>query len=142
MKNNNKNGKNGKSGRILTPEEAKKRFLSTLGLAARAGKIVCGTQNVCDALKFGVVSVVFEASGNSDNTHKRLCDRCKYYKVDLIPADADADTLGAALGKRGPISAVAVTDASLGGAARRAAECAAEAKKTESEVSAEKEPEE
>ena len=128
MKNNNKNCK---KDRVMTAEEARKRFLSTMGLAARAGKLVCGTQNVCDALKFGVAQVVFEASGNSDNTRKRLADRCKYYKVDLIPADADADTLGAALGKRGPISAVAVTDASLGMAVRRAAEAVSTAKERE-----------
>lgn len=129
MKNNVKNNK---KARVLSAEEARKRFLSTMGLAARAGKLVCGTQNVCDALKFGVAQVVFEASGNSENTRKRLDDRCRYYNVDLIPADADADTLGAALGKRGPISAVAVTDVSLGMAVRRAAEAVAEAKERES----------
>lgn len=92
--------------------ETKDIKLTTLGLAVRAGKAVWGTQPVCDALREKHVYVVIEAQGNSDNTAKRLSDRCAFYKVPLILCSADAETLGRAIGK-GPVSSVAITDASL-----------------------------
>lgn len=86
--------------------------LSTLGLAARAGKLVYGTPAVCDALKEKKVLAVVEASGNAENTAKRLRDRCAFYAVPLYLVSADAEALGRALGK-GPIAAVGVCDASF-----------------------------
>ncbi len=118
--NPNDNGITNKKTKTLTPEEARKRFLATLGLARRAGKVACGTQNVCDALKCRKVSLVIEAEGNSENTHKRLSDRCAYYEIELVKVCVTADELGAAMGRGGAISAAAVTDPSLAEAVRRA----------------------
>lgn len=101
------------------------RYMSTLGLAAKAGKLVCGTQNVCDALKEGRARLVIEASGNSANTSKRLNDRCAFYGIRLIPANADGDGLGAAVGRRGACAAAAVCDDSLARAVLAAYERAA-----------------
>ncbi len=89
------------------------RALSTLGLAARAGKTVCGTPAVCDALKEGKAKLVVSASGNSENTAKRLRDRCAFYGVTLIVSGADRVMLGTAVGKREGSAAVAVTDENL-----------------------------
>ena len=86
--------------------------LSTLGLAAKAGKLVSGTQSVCDALKEGKVIAVIEASAVAANTAKRLADRCAFYHVPLYVCAADADALGRAVGK-GPAAAVALCDASF-----------------------------
>ena len=89
------------------------KYLSTIGLAARAGRLACGTQNVCDALKDGRAKLVIEADDNSANTKKRIHDRCDYYGVRLIPAYADGDGLAAATGRTGACAAVAVCDESL-----------------------------
>lgn len=110
-------------------ENIKKRILSALGLAARAGALVCGTDMICDALRKTPESnrnnsnnkntaknrkkvlLVIEASDTSDNTHKKLTDKCSYYKTEHIKTDnIDAATLAHAVGKSGGIAAVALTD--------------------------------
>lgn len=103
-------------------DRAEKKLLSALGLAAKAGKLVWGTQNVCDALKAGRARLVVEAQGNSENTQKRLSDRCAYYRVahELLPADAAE--LGWAIGRGTEISSAAVTDENFAGLIRRALE--------------------
>jgi len=95
--------------------ETKEIKLSTLGIAAKAGKVVCGTQMVCDAMKDKKIFAVIEASGNSDNTQKRLSDRCAFYKVPLIMCSVDSSELGRAVGK-GPSAAVGITDKNLAAA--------------------------
>lgn len=104
-------------------ENIKKRILSALGLAARAGALVCGTDMICDVLRKTPegnrnsnnrnkkVLLVIEASDTSDNTHKKLTDKCSYYKTEHIKTDnIDAATLAHAVGKSGGIAAVALTD--------------------------------
>lgn len=91
-------------------ENGTKKLLGALGLAARAGKLVWGTQNVCDALKAGKVRLVIEAEGNSANTQKRLADRCAYYRVALVQTGVSAADLGAAIGRGTDVSSAAVTD--------------------------------
>lgn len=110
-------------------ENIKKRILSALGLAARAGALVCGTDMICETLRKTPESnsksnnnkntaknrkkvlLVIEASDTSDNTHKKLTDKCSYYKTGHIKTDnIDAATLAHAVGKSGGIAAVALTD--------------------------------
>ena len=86
--------------------------LTTLGLAVKAGKTVFGTEMVCEALKNKKVSAVIAASSVSENTAKRLSDRCAFYGVPLYFCSADTAELGRAVGK-GPTAAVAICDASL-----------------------------
>ena len=57
--------------------------------------------------------VVLEASDTSENTHKKLTDKCAFYSVTLVRLDADGETLARAVGKTGAIAAVAVTDENL-----------------------------
>ena len=108
---------------IENVENIKKRILSALGLAARAGALVCGTDMICDVLRKTPegnrnsnnrnkkVLLVIEASDTSDNTHKKLTDKCSYYKTEHIKTDnIDAATLAHAVGKSGGIAAVALTD--------------------------------
>jgi ribosomal protein L7Ae-like RNA K-turn-binding protein len=85
-------------------------------MAAGAGRTVIGTRAVCEALKAGRVFLVVEASGNSDNTAKRIRDRCAYYGIRLVKIGADSAALGAALGRAGPAAAAGVTDRSLAAA--------------------------
>ena len=88
------------------------KIMGLLGLAARAGKLVYGTPMVCDALKDGKkVYFVFRAKETSENTHKRIGDRCKYYNVPLVDVELDTVELAHRLGKAGELAAVALTDA-------------------------------
>ena len=90
-----------------------KKLLSTLGLCARAGALVYGTENVCVAMRRGQICLVIEAEGCSENTHKKLTDKCTYYSIGhrVIPVSASA--LGAALGRSGLLAAVGITDENL-----------------------------
>ena len=98
----------------MTDAKAKK-CLSTLGLCARAGKLAMGTPQVCEVLRSrpGQIVLVLEAADTSENTHKRLTDRCAYYNTELVRLPCAADDLGRAVGKTHPVAAVGVTDAQL-----------------------------
>lgn len=85
-----------------------------LGLAARAGKLVYGTPMVCEALKKGKsVYYVFRATETSENTRKRLDDKCLYYKVQLVDVPLDTSEFARRLGKSGELAAVALVDMSF-----------------------------
>lgn len=92
-----------------------KRLLSTLGLCARARALVVGTPQICDTLRAtpGRILYVLEAADTSDNTHKKLTDKCTHYGVRLCRSEADGATLGRAVGKTGVVAAVGVTDPGL-----------------------------
>lgn len=82
----------------------------------KAGKAVCGVPMICDAMRRGGASapmLVLEASDTSENTHKKITDKCSFYKVRHVRLGCTCDALAAALGKGAPIGAVAVTDAGL-----------------------------
>ena len=88
--------------------------LGALGICAKAGKLICGTPLICEALKAKKqIFLVVEASDNSENTQKKLRDKCGFYGVELTTPDLDGDQLGRAIGKSGRISAVAITDENL-----------------------------
>ena len=88
--------------------------LRALGICAKAGKLVYGTPLICEALKAKKqVFLVVETSDNSENTQKRLRDRCEFYGVEKKRLRVDGDTLAKALGKNSRISAVAITDEQL-----------------------------
>ena len=95
-----------------TPEE---KLLSTLGLCARARKLVMGTPMVCEAMRDKRASVVavLEASDTSAGTHKKLTDKCAFYGVPHYRLTASTQQLGHAVGKTGAVAAVGVTDENL-----------------------------
>ena len=94
--------------------ENSKKLLGLLGLAARAGKLVYGTPMVCEELKKGKkIYFVFEASGTSENTHKRISDRCKFYNVRLVELGLSTEEFAHLLGKSGELAVAALTDASF-----------------------------
>ena len=90
------------------------KLLSALGLCRKAGKLICGTPMICDALRGAKKPyAVIMASDNSENTQKKLGDKCGFYGVELIRVELDGEILSSAIGKSGRISAVAVTDENL-----------------------------
>ena len=91
------------------------KLLNALGLCAKARKAILGTPMICDALRTGKphIYLVVAASDNSENTAKRLSDRCTYYNTPLTLSQADGDTLAHAMGKASRVAAVAITDEHL-----------------------------
>ena len=101
-----------------TPKE---RLLGMLGLCIRARRAVCGTVNVCEALKAGKVKLVVTASDNSAATEKRLFDRAGFYKVKIIKTNLTSAEIGAATGKS-LVAAMAINDESMASAVEKKAE--------------------
>ena len=92
------------------------RLTSSLGLCAKAGKLIFGVPMICEALRRGGKSapiMVIEASDTSDNTHKRITDKCNFYKTRHVRVECTGEQLAAALGKSTSLGAVAVTDENL-----------------------------
>lgn len=84
------------------------KFLSMLGLAKRAGKVVSGEFMTEKAVKTGKAFLVIVAEDASENTKKNFRDMCSWYKVPLRMGP-DRETLGHAIGQEMRVS-VAVTD--------------------------------
>ena len=101
-----------------TPKE---RLLGMLGLCIRARRAVCGTVNVCEALKAGKARLVITAGDNSAGTEKRLFDRAGYYGVKIIKTTLTSAEIGAATGKS-LVAAMAICDASMASAVEKIAE--------------------
>ena len=94
-------------------EMNEEKLLATLGLCARARKLIFGVPMICDALRSGGKNfphIVFEASDTSENTHKKIADKTAYYKVRTVRLKCDGATLASALGKTSSLAAVAISD--------------------------------
>ena len=88
--------------------------LRSLGLARRAGALVCGTPMICDALRSAKKPfLVVAANDISEGTRKKLTDKCGFYKTPLYTVDVSGEELAQAVGKTGVLAAVAVTDKNL-----------------------------
>jgi ribosomal protein L7Ae-like RNA K-turn-binding protein len=84
------------------------RALSRLGLAMRAGKLVTGDEAVMKAVRSGEAKLVVLARDASENTGKKLADKCRSYGVPLV-VGFNRQALGAAIGKQERV-VLAVTD--------------------------------
>ncbi len=92
----------------------KSNLMSCLGLCKRAGKLICGTDAVCTAMREqGNVLLVLAASDISENTDKRISDKTYYYKVPLYRLEQTCYELGRAVGRMGGSACVGVTDQSF-----------------------------
>ena len=97
----------------LIDKESTKKILSSLGLCAKAGKLIYGVPMICEALRKGGASkpaLVIESSDTSDGTHKKIADKTAFYQVRLVRIDCDGATLASALGKTSLLAAVAIKD--------------------------------
>ena len=89
------------------------KLLSSLGLCARARSLVIGAPMVIESLRKGGADkpkLVLEASDTSENTHKRIADKCAYYNVRLVRLDCSVAELSDAIGKSSAVAAVAICD--------------------------------
>lgn len=108
------------------------KLLSTVGLCARARKLIVGTPMVCDALRevpreaprgarrkegrkngASALCAVLEAADTSENTHRKLTAKCAYYGVPLYRLSVTTEALARAVGKTGVVASVGITDDSL-----------------------------
>ena len=73
-------------------------ILNNLGLCNRAGKIVSGTDMVCDYMASGKVCYIFLASDASDNTRKKILNKAFYYNIEVCESYSSFE-LSFAVGK-------------------------------------------
>jgi ribosomal protein L7Ae-like RNA K-turn-binding protein len=74
------------------------QWTSLLGLANRAGKCISGEELVVKEVRRNKAKLVLLAADASENTKKKLTDKCSYYEVSLRSV-SDRYTLGNAIGK-------------------------------------------
>lgn len=101
-----------------TPQQ---KLKMTVGLAAKAGKAVFGTPLICESLRAkgtGRCVLVLEGSDTSENTHKRLTDKCAFYETELIRLPISMAELSESVGKRSLVAAVGIRDSGLADAIR------------------------
>ena len=86
------------------------KILKFIGLARRAGKLVCGEVNTCSAVRSGKSVLTMIAADASPNSVKRLDDLSHVRSFKMIRLPYTKDVLSQSLGT-GLISLCAVTDA-------------------------------
>jgi len=89
------------------------KLLTTLGLCARARKVIFGVPMICEAMRKGGNNfpiIIFESRDTSEVTHKKIADKAAYYKVRTVRLNCDGATLALALGKTSSLAAIAITD--------------------------------
>lgn len=100
------------NGRSATPEE--NRIGGFLGIAAKAGKLVYGTELCREAIRAGEGKkspyLVLIASDAAEGTVKRIVNCCRYYEKEVRTLPLTADALSHATGRPGLIACVALTD--------------------------------
>lgn len=93
----------------MPPTQLHQRLRQRLGLCQRAGRLASGEEAVLKALKNGTARLVLVSEDASENTRKRLEDKCLSSNVTLLRI-GDRKLLGQAIGK-GERVAIAVLDA-------------------------------
>lgn len=83
-------------------------YLNTLGLAARARKVVTG-ETLITKIRSNEIEFVIVAHDASDNSKKKITDKCKSYNVDYVIAGTISE-LSNAIGKKNRV-AVGIQDA-------------------------------
>lgn len=83
------------------------KFYNMLGLASRARKIVTG-ETLITKIRANEVNLVIIASDASDNSQKKICDKCTFYNVEYI-IEGSIDELSKAIGKSNRV-AVGIMD--------------------------------
>ena len=97
----------------MNPDREEK-LLRAIGLCRKAGKLLIGTDAVCEALAGRQKPfAVFAAADNAENTEKKLRDKCRFYRTELILLPVSGEDLAHAIGKKARCAAVAVTDENL-----------------------------
>ena len=86
----------------------KNNYLNIVGLAFRARKCVTGEDLIIQHIRDNRAKLLLIANDISEQTKKKLTDKCKTYDVPYIEV-GDRKTLGNAIGKSERV-AIAITD--------------------------------
>ncbi|MGE8204043.1 YlxQ family RNA-binding protein [Heyndrickxia sp. NPDC080065] len=84
------------------------KALSLLGLANRARKVISGEELVVKEIKNGRAKLVLLSKDASENTAKKIQDKCQFYQVP-IKWISNRELLGTAIGKESRV-VVAIMD--------------------------------
>ena len=84
------------------------KWMSLLGLAYRARKVISGEELVIKEIRSRRAKVVLLSKDASSNTEKKITDKCHFYKVALYRVE-NRTQLGEAIGKDSRV-VVAVQD--------------------------------
>jgi len=84
------------------------KVLNLIGLATRARKVSIGEDQIIKDIKSGRTKLLLLASDIGYQTHKKMTDKCQYYRVPYRTI-MDRDKLSHAIGKSGRV-AIAITD--------------------------------
>ncbi|MFD0049350.1 YlxQ family RNA-binding protein [Actinomycetes bacterium NPDC127524] len=84
------------------------QWMSLLGLANRARKLISGEELVVKEIRSGGAKLILLAADASLNTEKKISDKCIHYQVPLKRVE-NRSLLGQAIGKEARV-AVAVLD--------------------------------
>ncbi|WEG11582.1 YlxQ family RNA-binding protein [Pullulanibacillus sp. KACC 23026] len=93
-------------------DQKRKQWISFLGLAARARKVITGEEMVIQAIRQNKAFLVLLSNDASARTKKTIADKCTYYKVPYKEV-VDRATLGHAIGKAERVC-VAITEKGFG----------------------------
>ena len=89
-----------------------KQLLFSIGLAKKAGRVISGTDSVCDEIRKNKVFLVLCACDVSDNTKKKISDCSAYYHIKLCFCEVSKETLGKSIGKSFS-ACIGITDKNL-----------------------------
>ena len=82
-----------------------------LGLAKKAGKVICGSPLICDQMgRKTKPELVIVASDASEQSVKKLTVKSQFYNVKYIVYSATKEQLAHAVGKQSELAALAITD--------------------------------
>ncbi|QQZ07910.1 YlxQ family RNA-binding protein [Heyndrickxia vini] len=84
------------------------KALSLLGLANRARKVISGEELVIKEVKNGRAKLVLLSKDASENTTKKVQDKCRFYHIPIYGI-TNREILGTAIGKESRV-VVAITD--------------------------------
>lgn len=94
------------------PDMQEIQLLRMIGIVKKAGSLIVGYPQIYEYIKKGKNTareefLVIEAQDTSDNTHKKICNKCEFYNIATVRINSTCIELGAALGKSA-VSCVAV----------------------------------
>lgn len=89
-----------------------KQLLFSIGLAKKAGKVISGTDSVCDEIRKNKIFLVLCSFDVSDNTKKKISDCCAYHHVKIYFCEISKERLGKSIGKSFA-ACVGITDKNL-----------------------------
>jgi len=96
------------------------KLLGMLGLAARARKLIAGTEIVTERIKSGKkVFFVIIASDVSENTFNKIKNCCEYYGVNFVKSTVLQEELSHSIGKMCLTSSVAILDQNFSDAVKK-----------------------